>query len=187
MCARCSCVRGYQLYVIGVLAPVYYYHDKPNTMQSWEVHRSGAETVFLNCSVWFLSPGVGRMPQYTVTIQNGFVSDDTKKQSVREITRMHTSVMNVPDSFVRVVFLSYPKGSGFTAREETATAGLNCILRMPSYRHDKRDMLKQLWAMFQSLTSIATDQLANGLEEIPSSNAMEMGLIMQAVGHEEMF
>jgi hypothetical protein len=38
--------------------------------------------------------------------------------------------------------------------------------------------------MFQGLTGIATDQLALSLQEIPSSNAMEMGLVMQAVGHE---
>jgi hypothetical protein len=45
-------------------------------------------------------------------------------------------------------------------------------------------MLQQLWAMFQDLAGIATDQLAISLQEIPSSNAMEMGQIMQAVGHE---
>jgi hypothetical protein len=38
--------------------------------------------------------------------------------------------------------------------------------------------------MFQSLTGIANDQLAISLQEIPSSNAMEMGKIMQTVGHD---
>jgi hypothetical protein len=45
-------------------------------------------------------------------------------------------------------------------------------------------MLRQLWAIFQGITGVATDQLALSLQEIPSSNAMEMGQIMQAVGHE---
>ena len=45
-------------------------------------------------------------------------------------------------------------------------------------------MLQQLWTMFQGLTAIAADKLAVSLQEIPSSNAMEMGQIMQAVGHE---
>jgi hypothetical protein len=45
-------------------------------------------------------------------------------------------------------------------------------------------MLKQLWSMFQDFTGIATDQLAISLQEIPSSNAMEMGQIMPAVGHQ---
>ena len=43
-------------------------------------------------------------------------------------------------------------------------------------------MLRQLWSMFQNLTGIATDQLALSLQEIPSSNAMEMGQIMPSVG-----
>jgi hypothetical protein len=44
-------------------------------------------------------------------------------------------------------------------------------------------MLKQLWSMLQELTGIPTDQLAISLQEVPSSNAMEMGQIMQEVGH----
>jgi hypothetical protein len=37
--------------------------------------------------------------------------------------------------------------------------------------------------MFQSLTGVSTDQLAISLQEIPSSNAMEMGQIMPAIGN----
>ncbi len=124
------------------------------------------------------------MPLYTAIIREGFVSDDTKAKIAKEITRIHTSVMKVPSSFVRVVFLSYPKGAGFTAGEEAPTAALNCVLRSGHTAEEKTDMLKQLWAMFQKLTGIATDQLALSLQEVPSSNAMEMGQIMQAVGHE---
>ena len=46
-------------------------------------------------------------------------------------------------------------------------------------------MLKQLWSMFQAHTGIATDQLAVSLQEIPSSNAMEMGQVMRSVSHEK--
>jgi hypothetical protein len=46
---------------------------------------------------------------------------------------------------------------------------------------EKTDLLKQLWSTFQSLSGVATDQLAISLQEIPSSNAMEMGQIMPAV------
>jgi hypothetical protein len=44
-------------------------------------------------------------------------------------------------------------------------------------------MLQKLWTMFQGLTGIATDQLALSVQEIPSRDAMEMGQILQAVGH----
>ena len=123
------------------------------------------------------------MPLYTAITQDGFVSAETKAKVAMEITRIHAAIMRVPATFVRVVFLSYPKGSGFTAGEEAPTAALNCVLRSGHTDADKTEMLKQLWSMFQKLTGIPTEQLAVSLQEIPSSNAMEMGQIMEAVGH----
>jgi phenylpyruvate tautomerase PptA (4-oxalocrotonate tautomerase family) len=124
------------------------------------------------------------MPLYTAITQEGAVSNETKRKIAEEITRIHTSVMKVPKNFVRVLFLSYPQGSGFTAGSEAPTAALNCVLRSGHSVEEKAEMLKQLWAMFQDLTGTATDQLALSLQEVPSSNAMEMGQIMPEVGHE---
>ena len=124
------------------------------------------------------------MPLYTAITQDGTVSTETKAKIAEEITRIHITVMKVPKNFVRVIFLSYPKGSGFTGGEQASTASLNCVLRSGHTPQDKTDMLQQLWTMFQGLTGIATDQLALSLQEIPSSNAMEMGQIMQGIGHE---
>ena len=91
--------------------------------------------------------------------------------------------MKVPRHFVRVIFLCYPPGAGYTAGEKAPTAALNCVLRSGHTAEEKTDMLKQLWSMFQDLTGIPTDQLAISIQEIPSSNAMELGQVMQAVGH----
>ena len=123
------------------------------------------------------------MPLYTAISEDGFVSDERKAKIAKESTRIHTTVMKVPKGFVRVVFFSYPKGSGYTAGAEAPTAALNCVLRSGHTDAEKTEMLKQLWSMFQDLTGISTDQLAISLQEIPSSNAMEMGQIMQAVTH----
>ena len=123
------------------------------------------------------------MPLYTAITEDGFLSDEKKAKIATEITRIHTAVMKVPADFVRVAFLSYPKGSGYTAGKVASTAALNCVLRTGHTDEDKTEMLKQLWSMFQDLTGISTDQLALSLQEIPSSNAMEMGQIMQSVGH----
>ena len=123
------------------------------------------------------------MPLYTAITEDGFVSDEKKAKIAKEITRIHTTVMRVPNNFVRVVFISYPKGSGFAAGEVASTAALNCVLRSGHTDEDKTEMLKQLWSMFQGLTGIPTDQLAISLQEIPSSNAMEMGQILPSVGH----
>jgi phenylpyruvate tautomerase PptA (4-oxalocrotonate tautomerase family) len=122
------------------------------------------------------------MPFYTAITEEGFVSDEKKARIAKEITRIHTTVMKVPKNFVRVIFLSYPKGSGYAAGEQATTAVLSCVLRSGHTDQDKTDMLKQLWSMFQDVTGVPTAQLALSLQEIPSSNAMEMGQIMQAVG-----
>jgi phenylpyruvate tautomerase PptA (4-oxalocrotonate tautomerase family) len=124
------------------------------------------------------------MPLYTAITEDGFVSDEKKEKIAKEITRIHTTVMKVPNNFVRVVFLSYPKGSGFTGGERASTAALNCVLRSGHTDVEKSDALKQLWSMLQDPTGIPTDQLAISLQEIPSSNAMEMGQIMPSVATE---
>jgi phenylpyruvate tautomerase PptA (4-oxalocrotonate tautomerase family) len=123
------------------------------------------------------------MPLYTAITEDGLVSDKKKAKIATEITRIHTEVMKVPSNFVRAVFLSYPKSSGYTAGKAAPTAALNCVLRSGHTDAEKTEMLKQLWSMFQDLTDIPTDQLAISLQEIPSSNAMEMGQIMPSVGH----
>ena len=125
------------------------------------------------------------MPLYTAITEDGFVSDEKKVKIAKEITRIHTTVMKVPNNFVRVVFLSYPKGSGFAAGEKASTAALNCVLRSGHTDAEKTEMLQQLWSMFQTITGIPTDQLAISLQEIPSTNAMEMGQIMPSVGHKK--
>jgi hypothetical protein len=59
--------------------------------------------------------------------------------------------MKVLRQFVRVVFLSYPQGSGFTAGEEAPIACLDCILRSGHTAEEKAEMLEQLWSMLQNL------------------------------------
>src|SRR5271155_4370293 len=124
------------------------------------------------------------MPLYTAITEQDFISAEASARIAAEITRIHAAVMKVPKNFVRVVFLSYAQGSGYAAGEAAPTAALNCVLRSGHTAEEKTDLLKQLWAMFQGLTGIATDQLAISLQEIPSSNAMEMGQVMQEVKHE---
>jgi phenylpyruvate tautomerase PptA (4-oxalocrotonate tautomerase family) len=124
------------------------------------------------------------MPLYTAITQEGTVSDETKAKIAEEITRIHTAIMRVPRSFVRVVFLSYPQGCGFAAGEEAATAALNCLLRSGHSAEERTELLKQLWAMLQAQTGIATDQIAISLQELAPSNAMELRQIMGQVNHE---
>jgi phenylpyruvate tautomerase PptA (4-oxalocrotonate tautomerase family) len=123
------------------------------------------------------------MPLYTAITQ-GALPNEAKAKIAEELTRIHSTVMKVPKSFVHVIFLSYPKGSGFTAGKEGPAASLNCVLRSGHTVEEKTELLKQMWPAFQNFSGVATEQLAISLQEIPASNAMEMGQVMQSVGHE---
>jgi phenylpyruvate tautomerase PptA (4-oxalocrotonate tautomerase family) len=125
------------------------------------------------------------MPLYTAISQEGFLSDKTKTTIAQQITRIHSTIMKVPREFVRVVFLSYPQGSGFAAGNQTPIVCLNCVLRSGHTAEEKAEILEQLWSIFQKLTGVATDQLALSLQEIPSENAMELGQIMRPVGQRQ--
>jgi hypothetical protein len=57
--------------------------------------------------------------------------------------------------------IQFPEENRFSASGHTAK--------------EKTDLLKQLCSMFQDLSETATEQLALSLQEIPLSNAMEMG------------
>src|SRR5271156_3742612 len=88
------------------------------------------------------------MPLYTAITQEGSVSDEIKAKIAEEITRIHATLMKVPRNFVRVVFISYPKRSGYTAGEAAPTAALNCVLRSGHTAEEKTELLEQLWSMF---------------------------------------
>jgi len=112
------------------------------------------------------------MPRHTIFAEDGSLSDKTKEEIAEEITRIHAEVMKVPKSFVRVVFLSYATGCGYTAGEKAPTVALNCILRVGHTAQEKNDMLKKLWSMFQQLTGVAKEQFTILLQKIPSNNTM---------------
>src|ERR1700727_363076 len=103
------------------------------------------------------------MPLYTALIEEGSVSDRTKAKIAEEITDIHTALMKVPRNFVRVIFLSYSRGSGYGAAEQAPVAALDCTLRNGHTAEEKTNLLTQVWAMFQHRTGIATDHLAISL------------------------
>jgi phenylpyruvate tautomerase PptA (4-oxalocrotonate tautomerase family) len=64
------------------------------------------------------------MPLYTAITQDP-LPDETKARIAEEITNIHSGIMKVPSSFVHVIFLSYPRGSGYSAGKESPAASLN--------------------------------------------------------------
>jgi phenylpyruvate tautomerase PptA (4-oxalocrotonate tautomerase family) len=121
------------------------------------------------------------MPLYTVTTQTGVLSASTKAGLAAELTAMHAEYAAVPKSWVHVVFLDYGIGSGFTAGEPAATASLTLLIRSGRSAEYKRGLLTRLWKLLQGATRAPDDQIVIGIQEVPASQAMEMGQIMPDV------
>jgi len=121
------------------------------------------------------------MPLYTVTTQTGVLSNEAKANLAGQLTDLHSELAGVPKNWVHVVFHDYAVGSGFTAGEPAATVALTLLIRTGRSAEYKRGLLKRLWELVQNATGAADDQIVVGIQELPASQAMEMGQVMPDV------
>jgi phenylpyruvate tautomerase PptA (4-oxalocrotonate tautomerase family) len=121
------------------------------------------------------------MPLYTVTTQTGVLSNEAKANLAGQLTDLHSELAGVPRNWVHVVFNDYAVGSGFTAGEPAATVALTLLIRTGRSAEYKRGLLKRLWELVQNATGAADDQIVVGIQELPASQAMEMGQVMPDV------
>ena len=121
------------------------------------------------------------MPLYTVTTQGGSLSNNAKVELAAKLTALHCEMSGVPKTWVHIIFHEYPTGSGFTAGEPAATVALALLVRTGRSSEYKRELLKRLWDLLQSATGAPDDQIVIGIQEVPPSQAMEMGQIMPDV------
>jgi hypothetical protein len=75
----------------------------------------------------------------------------------------------------------YAPGSGFTAGSPSATAALTLLIRTGRSEDYKRGLLARLWGLLQTATSAPDDEIVIGIQEVPASQAMEMGKVMPDV------
>jgi phenylpyruvate tautomerase PptA (4-oxalocrotonate tautomerase family) len=128
------------------------------------------------------------MPLYTVTTQIGVLGAEAKAKLAAEVTTLHSEYSGVPENWVHIVFQDYSPGSGFTAGRSLATAALTLLIRSGRSAEYKRGLVMRLWELLQSATGAGDDQIVIGIQEVDSSQAMEMGKIMpelaeQQIGH----
>src|ERR1700691_12643 len=122
------------------------------------------------------------MPLYSVTTEAGVLSGEAKAKLAGNITTFHSEYAGVAKNWVHVVFYDYVPGSGLTAAERAAaTAALTLLIRAGRSADYKRGMLKRLWELLQEATGAPDDQIVIGIQEVPASQAMEMGQIMPDV------
>jgi phenylpyruvate tautomerase PptA (4-oxalocrotonate tautomerase family) len=124
------------------------------------------------------------MPLYTVITEAGMLSGIAKAKLAGELTAFHSEYAGVPKNWVHIVFQDYAPGNGFTAGEPAATAGLTLLVRTGRSPEYKRGLLKRLWELLQDATGAHDDQIVIGIQEVPPSQAMEMGQIMPDVANQ---
>jgi phenylpyruvate tautomerase PptA (4-oxalocrotonate tautomerase family) len=124
------------------------------------------------------------MPLYTVTTQVGALSSEDKSTLAGELTAFHSEYAGVSKNWVHIVFQEYAPGNGFTAGEVAAAAALTLLIRSGRSAEYKRGLLKRLWQLLQDATGAADDQIVIGIQEVPASQAMEMGQIMPDVAEQ---
>jgi phenylpyruvate tautomerase PptA (4-oxalocrotonate tautomerase family) len=124
------------------------------------------------------------MPLYTVTTQAGVLGSDAKARLAGELTTFHSDYAGVPTNWVHVVFHDYAPGSGFTAGEASTTAALTLLIRTGRSPEYKCGLLKRLWELLQAATGAPDEEIVIGIQEVPPSQAMEMGQIMPDIAHQ---
>ena len=122
------------------------------------------------------------MPLYTVTTQSGVLSGEAKAKLADELATFHADYSGVPKGWVQVVFQDYAPGSGFTAGKPSAVAALILQIRTGRSVEYKRGLVQRLWELLQHATGAPDNQIVIGVNEVPPSQAMEMGKIMPEVG-----
>jgi phenylpyruvate tautomerase PptA (4-oxalocrotonate tautomerase family) len=121
------------------------------------------------------------MPLYTVTTQAGQLGDGARAKLALELTTLHSEYAGVPRNWVHVIFHEYAEGRGFTAGEPAAVVALTLLIRTGRSAEYKKELLTRLWKLVQAATSAPDDQIVLGIQEVPASQAMEMGVIMPDV------
>jgi phenylpyruvate tautomerase PptA (4-oxalocrotonate tautomerase family) len=121
------------------------------------------------------------VPLYTLTTQTGVLDDKGRAQLAEQLTQLHCEVAGVPRNWVHIIFHEYPGGNGFTAGVPAAAGSLTLLIRTGRSAEYKRELLRRLWQLLQAATGAPDDQLVLGIQEVPPSQAMEMGQIMPEV------
>jgi phenylpyruvate tautomerase PptA (4-oxalocrotonate tautomerase family) len=122
-----------------------------------------------------------KMPLYTIMCPQGIIDDAGRERLATDITKMHVHMAGVPDNWVHVIFQDFAPNHGFTAGRPADVVSLTLLIRDGRSSDYKRTMLVELWRLLQDATGAPDDQIVIGIQEVPASQAMEMGKIMPDV------
>ena len=121
------------------------------------------------------------MPLYTITTQADILSAEAKATLARDITAFHAEYAGIPEDWVQIVFQDYAAGSGFTGGKVSTVAALMLQIRTGRSAEYKSGMVRRLGDLLQQATRLSEKLIIVGINEVPPSQAMEMGMIMPEV------
>jgi phenylpyruvate tautomerase PptA (4-oxalocrotonate tautomerase family) len=124
------------------------------------------------------------MPLYTVTTPDGLLSARQRDTIAAELVRIHTAAMHVPAYFVHSIFPTYPRNHAYVAAEQSPVSSIVGVIRAGHTPEEKSRLVQSLWNMFKEKTGVSDRDLSIALQEVSASQAMENGVIMPEVGHE---
>ncbi|MGO4727961.1 MULTISPECIES: tautomerase family protein [unclassified Inquilinus] len=125
------------------------------------------------------------MPIYTWTSQEGTFSGRQRMALAKAVTDIHVGATGAPRSMVRIIFQTYPEGSGFFAESPSPVVFLLGHIRAGRTTETKHSMLKQLNDAAMEIGGIPNDALAIVFEEILPGHGMEFGMIVPGATPEE--
>jgi phenylpyruvate tautomerase PptA (4-oxalocrotonate tautomerase family) len=121
------------------------------------------------------------MPLYTIMTQAGVLNGEAKASLANKLTAFHSEYSGVPTAWVQIVFQDYAPGSAFAGGKPAATAVLTLLIRTGRSPEYKSGLVKRLWEILQEETVAPDNQMIIGVQEVPPSQAMEMGQVMPDV------
>lgn len=121
------------------------------------------------------------MPLYTIMCARDLFDDAGRERLAVGITDLHSRMAGVPPEWVHVIFQEFPPNHGFTAGRRADVVAMTLVIRDGRPSEYKRLMITALWHLLQEATGAADDQIVIGIQEVPPSQAMEMGQIMPDV------
>jgi len=125
------------------------------------------------------------MPIYKCYSRKGLLTESARQQIAKEITTIHCEATGAPPSFVNVMFLEIPAGRSFAAGQPSTRSVIEGYIRAGRELETRQGMLRTLSKMWTRLTGQSEADLIVGLNEIPSENAIEAGLILPQPRHEQ--
>jgi phenylpyruvate tautomerase PptA (4-oxalocrotonate tautomerase family) len=122
------------------------------------------------------------MPLYRITTLQGSLSSEAKAALAAEITQFHSEMAGIDKAYAKLIFDDFAPSDGFVGGEPAPAVVLTLKVRAGRPADYKRKMLFGIKEILQRATGAEDRDMLIALEEMPASNAIEMGELMPDVG-----